>query len=71
MKLINNQQTRLYDELKVLLTEESEVLISASYISIISFFELSTELKKVASIKILIDNDSAQNTLFGYAPQEY
>jgi len=71
MRLINNQQTRLFDELKVLLTEESEVLISATYISVNAFFEMSNELKSVASIKILIDNDSSDNILFGYDPKEY
>ena len=71
MKLINNQDTRLFDELKSLITVGSEVLISASYISINALFELSNELKKVNSIKILIDNDASDETRFGYDPQEW
>lgn len=51
MKLIDNKSTRLFDELKTLLTENSEVLICATYFSINSFFELSSQLKKVASIE--------------------
>ncbi len=71
MKLINNQQIRLFDELKALIIEGSEILISSSYISINALFELSTELKKTVSIKMLVDNDGPENTLFGYDPMEY
>jgi superfamily II DNA or RNA helicase len=71
MKLINNQETRLIDELRPILTHNTEIFISASYISINAFFELSNELNKVHSIKILIDNDAVENTLFNYDPQEW
>lgn len=71
MKLINNQETRLIDELKPLLKENSEVFISTSYISINALYELHNEFKKVSSIRILIDNDAIENTLFNYDPQEW
>jgi hypothetical protein len=71
MKLINNQENRLFDELKTLLTENSEVLISASYFSINSIFELSSQLKKVDSIKILLDLSSDPDIRFCYDSQEW
>lgn len=71
MKLINNQETRLFEELKSLLNETSEVLISASYISINAFYELSAELKKVNSVKILIDNDAINDNRFCYDSLEW
>lgn len=71
MKLINNQETRLADELRPILKENTEIFISGSYITINAFFELSNELKKVRSIKILIDNDATENTFFNYDPKEW
>lgn len=54
MKLINNQDTRLYDELKSKLTNDSIVYISSSYFSILALYELSDLPLKVKSIKILL-----------------
>src|SRR5882757_1302333 len=71
IKLINNQETRLYDELKAALTNASEVLLSVAYFSINALFELSNEFKKVSSIKILIDNKDANDTRFGYDQPEW
>lgn len=71
MKLINNQETRLYDELKPFLEEGSEVLISTSYFSINAFFELSKELNKVGSIKILLDSNPESDSRFGYDSMEW
>lgn len=71
MKLINNQGTRLIDELRLLLKEKTEIFISSSFISINAFFELANELKKANAIKILIDNDAIENNLFNYDPQEW
>ncbi|CAN5665628.1 hypothetical protein BH10BAC2_BH10BAC2_02210 [soil metagenome] len=50
MKLINNHETRLFEEIKDLITEDSELFINASYFSINAIFELSPVLKKVRSI---------------------
>jgi SNF2 family DNA or RNA helicase len=71
MKLINNQETRLFDELIPLLNENVEVLISASYISINALYELANEFKKVNSIRILLDNDGFEHSFFNYDPQEW
>jgi hypothetical protein len=71
MKLVNNQENRLFDELKTSLTENSEVLICASYFSINSIFELSSQLKKVDSIKILLDFNTSSDIRFGYDSQEW
>jgi hypothetical protein len=71
MKLIDNQVTRLFDELKSLITESSEVFMCASYFSITSFFELSSELKKVKTLKILLDYKPDSDIRFGYDSQEW
>lgn len=71
MKLINNQQTRLFDELKPLLSEGSEAFISASYFTINAFFELGNELRSVKSIRILIDDVSPGNAFFNFDPAEW
>ncbi len=71
MKLINNQGARLVDELKTLLTEGAEVSISASYFSINALFELSSELKKVSSIRILLDSNAEEDVRLGYDSLEW
>jgi superfamily II DNA or RNA helicase len=70
MRLINNQQIRLFDELKPLLREGSDLFVCASYFSINFLFELSRELKKVNSIKILLDNQ-ADDIRLGYDATEW
>lgn len=70
MKIINNQETRLIDELKSLITDSTEIFISAAYISVNAIFELSNELKKVSSIKVLIENDKENDIRFVYDQQE-
>jgi ERCC4-related helicase len=71
MKLINNQETRLFDELKSALQPGCEVFISVSYISINSFFELSAELTQTSSIQILIDGLTLDDIRFGYDALEF
>ena len=71
MKLINNQETRLFDELKSALQPGSEVFISTSYISVNALFELSTELNQVDSIHILLDGLLPDDTRFGYDALEF
>jgi ERCC4-related helicase len=70
MKLINNQETRLYDEIKPLLKAGTEVHICASYFSIQAIYELSAELKKVSSIHMLIDSHAEQDIRFAYDESE-
>lgn len=71
MKLLNNQESRLFDELKSLLTDRSEVFICASYFSINALFELSSFLKKVVSIQILLDGNLTTDIRFGYDSLEW
>jgi SNF2 family DNA or RNA helicase len=70
LKLINNQSTRLFDEIKQYLVDGSEVFISASYFSVNAVFELAAELKKVKHIQILIDGDTSQDIRFAYDERE-
>ena len=71
MKLINNQETRLFDELKNQLSEGSEVFISTSFFSVNAIFELAPELKKAKKIQILIDGDVSKDIRFAYDEREY
>jgi len=71
MKLINNQEIRFIDELKPLLTEGAEVYICASYFTFNALFELENEVKKAASIKILLDNEAAEDIRFAYDIKEW
>jgi ERCC4-related helicase len=70
VKLINNQETRLFDEIKKQLVEGSEVFISASYFTVNAVFELAPELSGVKQIQILIDGDVAQDIRFAYDERE-
>ncbi|MDP9077219.1 MAG: hypothetical protein M3O71_07345 [Bacteroidota bacterium] len=71
MKLINNQETLLFDEIKIHLAEGSEVFISASYFTVNAIFELALELNKVKRIQILIDSDVLQDIRFAYDEKEF
>lgn len=71
MKLINNQSTRLFDELKNTLTTNSEVFICTSYFSVNAFYELRSQLTAVSSIKILLDCNLDTETRFGYDSLEW
>ena len=67
MKLINNQDILLFDELSAVLNPDAEVRICTSYLSIPAIFELKELLIKVKSIDILIDNSHIDNDIrFGY-----
>ena len=71
MKLINNQDVILFDELISVLNEDSEVRICTSYLSIPALFELSDYLMKVKSIEILIDNHNIDKDIrFSYDSAE-
>lgn len=72
MKLINNQDVLLFDELCEALTADAEVRICTSYLSIPALFELSDYLEKVKSIDILIDNKQIENDIrFSYDETEW
>ena len=71
MKLINNQETRLCDEVKSYLTESSELFISASYFSINAVYELISQLQQVKNINILIDGDYQLDIRFAYDEKEW
>lgn len=72
MKLINNQDVLLLNELHEALTNNAEVCICTSYLSIPALFELSDCLEKVKSIDILIDNKQIESDLhFSYDEAEF
>jgi len=71
MKLINNQDILLFDELTALLTDDSKVHICTSFLSIPALFELSEHLLKVKSIEIIVDNHNIEKDIrFAYDTTE-
>ena len=72
MKLINNQDTLLFDELCSVITEDSAVYICVNYFSIPALFELNEYLNKAKSIQILIDNKNVEKDIrFSYDQSEW
>jgi hypothetical protein len=71
LKLINNQEIRLFDEIAKYLQPNSEVFISVSYFSINAIFELLTQLNAAAKISILIDTDVNKDLRFAYDQTEW
>jgi len=72
MKLINNQDILLFDELKAVINENSRIFICSTYFSIPAIFELSDYLLKAKSIDILIDNNNIENDIrFCYDSKEW
>jgi len=71
MRLINNQEIRLFDELKAAITEDVKVYLSAAYFTVPAIFELSDELARASSIQILIDNKADQELRFAYDAVEW
>ncbi|MCG8761955.1 DEAD/DEAH box helicase family protein [Tenacibaculum finnmarkense] len=55
MKIINNKDTLLMDELKSLINENSKVYLSCNYFTSFAFFELIDILKKSIQVNILLD----------------
>jgi ERCC4-related helicase len=71
MKIINNQDNVLIDEISLKISEESEIFIAVSYTSVLSLYELINKFPKVKSIHILVDNVSAGRDLrFSYDDAE-
>ena len=71
MKLINNQETRLFDELSVILKPESQVFISVSYFTINAFYAVAEKLKSVHSVSILINQPAEEDKRFNYDELEW
>jgi len=58
MKLINNQDTLLIDEVKNLINQNSKVYVSCNYFTAFAVFELIDILKKSSQVNILLDFNS-------------
>ncbi|MGY6560377.1 MAG: hypothetical protein ACXIT9_13955, partial [Nitritalea sp.] len=71
MKLINNQDTLLLDELKKVISNQSEIYISSGYLTLPAIFELWEELSQVNSVKVLIDGSVESDLRFVYDESEY
>jgi len=66
MKLINNQDTLLIEELKSVIKPESKIFICNSYTSVNAFFELVNEFKGAKSISLLLDTNIENDHRFSY-----
>lgn len=63
MKIINNQDKLLIEELNSNLSSDSEIFIAVSYASVLSLYELLEKFSQAKSIQILIDNKDAENDI--------
>lgn len=63
MKIINNQDKLLIEELNSNLSSDSEIFIAVSYISVLSLYELLEKFSQAKSIHVLIDNKDAENDI--------
>lgn len=71
MKIINNQDTLLINELKSSLNQNSSIYIAVNYFSISAVFELIEQLNNTKTIKILIDSSEVETDLrFSYDDKE-
>tara|TARA_B100000508_G_scaffold138385_1_gene134319 strand:- start:1387 stop:4554 length:3168 start_codon:yes stop_codon:yes gene_type:complete len=66
MRIINNQNTLLIDELKKVITETSEVRISCGFFTSFAFFELIDSFKKAASVQFLLNHKAEYDDSFKY-----
>lgn len=64
MKIINNQDTLLIDEIKSLINESSKVYLSCNYFTAFAIFELIDILKKSTQVNILLDLDDEKTFKF-------
>lgn len=64
MKLINNQDSLLIDEVKSLINENSKVYISCNYFTAFAVFELIETLQKSSQVHILLDIKTDNNFQF-------
>jgi hypothetical protein len=71
MKIINNQDKLLINEISSRLSDNSEVFVAASYFSVLALHELIGLISKAKSIQILIDNNWAETDVrFAYDETE-
>lgn len=66
MKIINNQDIRLIDELKTALDTNSEIYLCGNYLSPQALHELSNEISNCKAFKILLDDNDGLDTRFAY-----
>ncbi|WP_149243618.1 hypothetical protein [Dyadobacter sp. 32] len=71
MKLINNLDTLLSDELKLAMWPNCEVFICVCYSSINAVFSLIQEFQVASKIFLLLDTDIDQDQRFSYDSQEW
>jgi ERCC4-related helicase len=71
MKLINNQETLLLEELKAVIYPESEIFICNSYNSINALFALINEFQSVKRVSVLLDTDIEKDQRFSYDNLEW
>ena len=71
MKIINNQDVLLIDELKISIKKDTTLYIATNYFSISALFELLESIENLDSIKILIDNQDVDKDIrFCYDEKE-
>lgn len=71
MKLINNKETFLIDELLAILEPGSEIFICTSYASINALVNLFPKFKVAATIKCLLDTSIDADNRFSYDEAEW
>jgi superfamily II DNA or RNA helicase len=71
MKLINNQETLLLEELKAVINSYSEIFICNSYSSINALFALMDKLLAVKKVSVLLDTDLDKEQRFSYDNLEW
>lgn len=71
MKVINNQDKLLFDEVSSSLDSSSEIFIAASYVSIPALYELLSKFNKAKSVQVLLDNTWLETDIrFAYDESE-
>lgn len=71
MKLINNQETLLIEELKAVINTKSEIFICNAYHSINALFALLNQLQSVKTVSVLLDTDIDKDQRFSYDDLEW
>ncbi|MBK7247114.1 MAG: hypothetical protein IPI05_05555, partial [Flavobacteriales bacterium] len=55
MRIVDNQTTRLIDEIRAAVTENTVVHLSCSYFTAFALYELLDVLKKAKHVKVLLN----------------
>ncbi len=71
MKLINNQDIKLANEVKHLINQDSEIFIATSYVTIPALYELSSELNQSKGVKMILDTEPSNDSRFAYDLKEF